>query len=168
MTLATHAVVGASLAVLAPNPLVGGVLAFASHFVLDAIPHWDYKLASARKDPNNSLNNDLILGLNFIGDLVKIGFDLLLGSVIALVVFGWWQGVDWHLLGAGILGATLPDFLQFAYMKMRWFSPLVWLQKFHITFMHSPWRLNDQPVLGILGQIVVIFVVVVLALLIKS
>jgi hypothetical protein len=33
------------------HPTTAFVLGFASHFVLDAIPHWDYAIRSAAVDP---------------------------------------------------------------------------------------------------------------------
>ena len=53
MLIAPHAVTGATIAVLFPNPAVALPLVVASHFVLDIIPHWqevitnDYKLTKA-------------------------------------------------------------------------------------------------------------------------
>ena len=38
---APHAVVGAAIAASIPNPYIGIPLAFASHFVLDKVPHWN-------------------------------------------------------------------------------------------------------------------------------
>ena len=77
MTLTTHAVVGAAIATSMPNhPVIGFTLAFASHFVLDAIPHWDYKLSSQKTDNVNSLNDYMIIDRNFFIDLLKIGIDM--------------------------------------------------------------------------------------------
>ena len=45
LTLMTHAIVGAAIVGLVPaHPLLGLSLAFASHFILDALPHWDYPI----------------------------------------------------------------------------------------------------------------------------
>lgn len=41
MTNLSHSATGALVAVAINNPWVGLPAAFASHFVLDAIPHWD-------------------------------------------------------------------------------------------------------------------------------
>jgi hypothetical protein len=42
MILSTHAIVGAAIASFLPShPTIAFVLGFGSHFVLDAIPHWD-------------------------------------------------------------------------------------------------------------------------------
>src|SRR5260370_42631939 len=52
MILSTPAIVGAAIASFLPShPTTAFVLGFASHFVLDAIPHWDYPIRSAAADP---------------------------------------------------------------------------------------------------------------------
>ena len=52
MILSTHAVVGAALASFVPShPLAALVIGFASHFALDAIPHWDYPIKSRSVNP---------------------------------------------------------------------------------------------------------------------
>jgi hypothetical protein len=47
MILSTHANFGGTIASLFPSePLFAVVAGFASHFAIDAIPHWDYPLRS--------------------------------------------------------------------------------------------------------------------------
>jgi hypothetical protein len=47
MILSTHAIVGGAVASLLPShPMPVAALGFASHFAIDAIPHWDYPLRS--------------------------------------------------------------------------------------------------------------------------
>jgi hypothetical protein len=47
MILSTHAVVGGAIASLVPSdPILAAAAGFASHFAIDAIPHWDYPLRS--------------------------------------------------------------------------------------------------------------------------
>jgi hypothetical protein len=47
MILSTHAIVGAALASLMPShPIAAFAAGFASHFVIDSTPHWDYPLKS--------------------------------------------------------------------------------------------------------------------------
>ena len=136
MVLTAHAIVGASIANLMPNhPMLGFATGFASHFLLDSIPHWDYHLLSSKKDPQNPLNDDLILGKNFLIDLMKIGTDFLLGIIISILLFVdisnfsltsfFTSAIFW-----GIAGSLLPDALQFVYFKWR-HEPLTTLQRFH-------------------------------------
>jgi hypothetical protein len=52
LTLTTHAIVGSAIASLIPtHPLLGICMAFASHFLLDALPHWDYPIRSPSVNP---------------------------------------------------------------------------------------------------------------------
>jgi hypothetical protein len=52
MILTTHAVVGAALATFLPShPVIAFAVGFASHFVLDAIPHVDYPIKSRSVNP---------------------------------------------------------------------------------------------------------------------
>lgn len=155
MTLTTHAVVGAALASSMPDHLlVGFVLAFASHFVLDAIPHWDYSLSSYKKDDSNRLNDAMAINKDFFVDLLKIGCDMSCGILLVLLFFTL-NGP--HLLWApliGAFGAVLPDALQFVYFKWR-HQPMVSLQRFHV-WCHSERDFNDKPLVGVPFQAVLI------------
>lgn len=44
MLITPHSLVGATIAVLIPNPVIAIPVATGSHFVLDAIPHWQETL----------------------------------------------------------------------------------------------------------------------------
>lgn len=141
MTLATHAVIGGSLAAALPlthaHPVEFVAAAFVigvmSHFMLDVVPHWDYELASDTKAPNPA-DFDLKIGRAFLFDLGKIGLDVGLGLGIALLLYVGLVGRSPFVILAGSIGAVLPDFLQFAYMKIRR-PPFTWLQLIH-NFYH--------------------------------
>jgi hypothetical protein len=158
MTLTTHAVAGALIGAIASQNLAFvAVAAFASHFLLDSIPHWDYALASSERDSDNPLKDDIkASGKTFFIDLSKIAFDAILGVAIAVVLF--YSGPTTVLIGAvvGAIFAILPDPLQFAYMKIRR-EPLISLQKFHL-FMHADADLNDKPFLGVGFQVALIVI----------
>ena len=50
LILATHAIVGAATASQIPNhPVIALLAGIASHFAIDAIPHWDYPLVRRRQ-----------------------------------------------------------------------------------------------------------------------
>src|ERR1035437_1319913 len=152
MTLTTHAVVGAAIAASMPNhPVVGFALAFASHFVLDAIPHWDYPLSSQKTDNVNRLNDDMIINKNFFIDLLKIGIDMSCGILLVLFFFTLHSPHLFWIPMIGVAGAVLPDALQFVYFKWR-HQPLIALQRFHF-WIHAKHRLDDKPLIGILLQI---------------
>jgi hypothetical protein len=133
MILANHAIAGAALASLMPNqPLVGFTVGFLSHFVLDAIPHWDYDLSSAEKDENNPVNDDIIVNKKFIFDiLLKVGPDIAAGFLISCLVFCLYLKISIIAVLCGAVGGIAPDILHFAYMKWR-HEPLKSLLKFHL------------------------------------
>lgn len=153
MTLGTHAAVGAAVAALVPgNPIGAFVLGFISHFLLDSIPHWDYKLLSLEKKGEDKMMVDMRLDRTFILDLVRIGFDILIGFVVAYFLFRNTAAFPYVLLW-GSIGAMLPDVLQFVYFKWK-NGPLKHLQRFHI-FIHAEGKIHD-PVKGISFQVIVV------------
>lgn len=132
MILATHAIVGAAVAHLFPRyPLIGFLLAFASHFVLDAIPHWNYRLRSFRSTKETGRGRpDMAWGKDFLIDLSKIALDGLLGVGLAFLLF---RPQSWHdvlITLVGVMGGVLPDALQFLYWKLGG-KPLAWFQRAH-------------------------------------
>ncbi len=170
MILFTHAVVGGAVgSVIQSHPVLAFGAGFLSHFLLDAIPHWDYKLESGTSiTPQNKLQGDFSINKQFLFDLIKIGTDMLSGFVITYVfIYGnilnpqdfFGGNIFW-----GLVGGVLPDFLQFAYYKTKK-EPLTSLQKFHI-WSHSSIRLHDWYILGPTIQLLIVTCVVVLAKLI--
>jgi len=132
MILTNHAIVGAALAGLTPQqPLTGFAIGFLSHFLLDAIPHWDYELHSRKRDENNPINDDIVLGKAFVKDILKVGLDGTVGLLLSLFLFAYFLHYSLIDVLAGAIGAMLPDALQFVYMKWR-HEPLVSLQRFHL------------------------------------
>jgi len=157
MTLGTHAVVGASVASLVPgSPVLAFILGFVSHFLLDAIPHWDYKLHSLERKNGDKMQSDMHFNRAFLFDLMHISFDALLGLLIAFIAFRGSPAFPYIIL-IGATGAMLPDALQFVYFKWKR-EPLRSLQRFH-GWVHAKGRVHD-PFLGIMFQIIVVIVAI--------
>lgn len=154
MILTTHAIVGASVAQLFPaHPAVAFAAGFVSHFILDSFPHWDYDLASARRD-NDGHVKDLAVNAAFARDLLKIAFDFVIGFVSVYFFLGQ-VGNESQLLW-GAIGGVAPDFLQFVYFKLRvW--PLTKLQRFHQYIQRG--RKIRSPWWGIATQMLVVAIV---------
>ena len=158
MILATHAIVGAALATLLPDqpwtPAAAAALGFASHFAIDAIPHWDYPIRSAAVKPNSAaalrLNRDLLI------DLALIGGDALVGLVLALALFG--SVATASTIAIAALAAMLPDPLQFLHSRVRR-EPLNTLQRFHV-WIHTQHRMKDRIALGVTSQLLFVCVVI--------
>jgi hypothetical protein len=93
MILCTHAIVGGAVASLFPShPALVAFAGFASHFVLDAIPHWDYPFQAVSIGADAD-NRDLRLDRRLIYDLMLIGFDACAGLAIAILLYhlGTWN-----------------------------------------------------------------------------
>ncbi len=166
MTLTTHAIVGAAAASLFPaNPVLAFAAGFASHLAIDSLPHWDYAILSKQKVESNRLHDDIdILNPRFIIDLMRIGSDAVLGTVLAIFIFNVWL---FHLpLWFVVMGAwagILPDPLQFVYWKTR-LALMTPLQRFHIWVQKGK-SIHPPFYIGILYQ--ALLVLVVLAVLVS-
>jgi hypothetical protein len=144
MILSTHAVVGGAIASLFPaHPVLVALAAFASHFAIDAIPHWDYPVQaiSLKLGANN---RRLIGDLRLYLDLALIGFDACAGLLIAIWLFATATGV----IVLGALAGMAPDPLRFVHTVFP-NRPLAALQRFH-KWIHT--KSNLKWPLGISSQ----------------
>lgn len=165
MTLTTHAIVGAAVArVFAGNPLAAFCVAIASHFLIDALPHWDYHLRSAKRDEKNIMNNDMAINRDFFFDLLKIALDATAGLVLSFVIFQPEGDSAVIAVLLGVIGGILPDPLQFVYFKWR-HEPLISIQRFHM-WIHTDVKLSDQWISGpvMQGALVIACVAISLSL----
>ena len=163
MTLSTHAIVGAGSAVLLRNyPVLGLVAAFLSHFLLDSIPHWHYKILSKSQDSSLSFGMKLNLGSNFIKDIFRGSIDFGLGLIVSILISFFFLPDDLLLILAGVFFSVLPDFLQVVYYLLPNKS-LFYFQKFHMK-THSTKRLDDQPVKGIFQEIAISAAIVIVVI----
>jgi hypothetical protein len=155
MILSTHAIVGAAIASFLPShPTAAFVLGFGSHFVLDAIPHWDYPIRSASVNPE--IGAPVTFDRALLTDVVVIGSDGLLGILGALLLFAWSDGLWSILLGA--FGAMLPDPLHTIHAHFPR-EPLRTLQRFH-RWIHTDKEIKKGVILGVGSQIMLVAVIV--------
>ncbi len=158
MTLTAHAIVGAAIVSAMPeHPILGVCLAFASHFLVDAIPHYDYHIRSASINPK--IGAPMLFDRALLLDFFSIGGDFALGLLLGILFFAAFSSVWLAALGA--FAGMLPDALQFAYTRFR-HEPLVSLQRFH-KWIHTSYHLRERPVVGVVSQVLFLFVFVVLA-----
>ena len=128
MILSTHAIVGGALASLFPShPGLVAVAGFASHYAIDAIPHWDYPLQSISVG-RGADNRRLRMSRGLFLDLMLIGCDACVGLGVAIWIFATSDTLGVIILGACM--AMLPDSLQFV-QSLYPHEPLKSLQRFH-------------------------------------
>jgi hypothetical protein len=151
--LSTHAIVGAGIASLMPNhPALAFASGIASHFVIDAVPHWDYPLRSISLKPG--VRPAMMLDFSLFRDLGLITLDACVGLAVALWLYASSTATTAVLLGA--LGAMLPDPLQIAH-KLYPREPLRSLQRFHV-WIHTKQQLSWP--IGVSSQLCFIVLVV--------
>jgi hypothetical protein len=142
MILSTHAIVGGAIASLVPSdPVLAVAAGFASHFAIDAIPHWDYPLRSIAIGKAAD-NRKLKISATLFRDLALIGFDACAGLALALLLFA--NSTTAWVVALGAIAGMLPDPLQFVHSVYP-YEPLKSLQRFH-SWIHSKkklqWRLG--------------------------
>jgi hypothetical protein len=138
MILSTHAIVGGAIASLFPqHPGLVAILGFASHYAIDAIPHWDYPLQSISVGQDAD-NRRLRRSRGLFLDLTLIGFDACAGLGLAIWLFATSATLGVVILGA--CAAMLPDPLQFV-QSLCPREPLKSLQRFH-HWIHAKQKLS--------------------------
>ncbi len=163
MILTTHAIVGAAVAEIFPsNPILGFFAAFFSHFILDAIPHWDYKIKSHQKNPNDPLNGGIKLGKDFIIDILKVLIDLMLGFILSFLIFSKGGKNSQEIAIIGALGGMFPDALQFAYWIFK-INFLRFIQKIHFA-VHHIIKTNPPIFWRIFSQIAIVAIIIAIVL----
>lgn len=152
MTLATHiAIAGvAARSLVAVHPGLAVAAAIASHYLLDAIPHWDYSLRSLAPENRHWKFSRASLR----ADLGRVILDGMIG--ISLLILLLWPRVltDFLIIGLLTMGAILPDLLQGIYYtkKADFLKPL---QCFHDWF-HSKIQLGPYPAIGVPLQLILL------------
>lgn len=96
MTATTHAIVASLIASQVHDPILAATLAFGSHFILDAVPHWDF-------GTNWRSRSKLATGVIAIGDTV-------LGFTLAYLFFG--GKVPLPILFTCVALGNLPDWME--------------------------------------------------------
>lgn len=141
----SHAVTGAFIAVKIGNPYLAIPLILLSHYLEDAVPHWDAGtgLGNGSKTRQSALR-DGIIDLALAGILVYFYFSPPLSSLSTL------------LASAPIWGAffgLLPDFLEAPRNFLKYEPALLKpLSRFHHSFHHSIPRVID----GLAPQIILL------------
>lgn len=100
-----HVALGAAIAVAIPNPLISVPLAFASHFILDMVPHWNPHINTEMKKYGKLTRPTLFI----------IGVDLILA--IALTIFV--AKTNPYIYLASFM-SILPDIAEGPYFIFGW------------------------------------------------
>ncbi len=166
MTLTPHIVTGAVAArIFTSHPVAAFVLGCATHFMLDAIPHWDYKIDSLSDENTGSdpLNKKVRFNKILFFDVGKVLLDVALG--FTLLFWFIFPISNLSILLAGAIGGVLPDFLQFVFGIWK-NTPLRLHQKFH-HFIHAKKKLDDRPWIGVPIQVGIVGIILFINFLVQ-
>ncbi|MDP2676166.1 MAG: hypothetical protein Q8O83_00560 [bacterium] len=148
MILTTHVLGAAVLTkpLLGLHPVLLFVGALASHYLLDIIPHRDYKLDAVIREGQGKTAK--FLGIHrerLFGDVLKIFIDGAVGAgILFFIIRPEISIVGLVPFGAIVLGAVLPDILQ----PMFWFfpkGPMPFIHRFH-KWVHTAYE--PRPFIG--------------------
>lgn len=143
-----HVFVGAAIATKIPNPWVAIPLAFASHFVLEMIPHWNPHLNTETEKFGHITRRSTAI------TAVDSTFALIAGSFMAYQALPDWK----HALTIffACFAAVLPDVMESPYFFLNWKWKII--EKW-ITFQKS--IQNDVSVVpGLITQLLTILGVI--------
>jgi hypothetical protein len=119
MLLTVHALTGVTLGSVLENELILAPAAFASHLVLDSVPHFGIKGLDFRTP-----KGFIIGSLDFAGALTVLGVTLLIApDRLAHTCIGW-------------LGATLPDLFYIPEVLFK-ITPFPRFKAFHHSIQWS-------------------------------
>ncbi|MFC1649445.1 hypothetical protein ACFL2C_01870 [Patescibacteria group bacterium] len=135
MLVTTHAITGAAISSIVPNPIMSVPIAFGSHFVLDAIPHYDPDLKKATKDK-------LLAGF-LVADIIiaaAVSMTLIIATNNPTIIYG-------------VIAATIMDIDVIFYLKKSFPKPLPKsLSRFHYKVQNE----TKNKYLGFITQALVI------------
>jgi hypothetical protein len=146
MTATGHALVGTVIAAKIGNPALAIPIALASHFLCDALPHWD--TGHGRENQTKA---------RFVTATV---IDVLLSFILSyLLIILFFPTTNLLYAFLIIIICQLPDWLTVPYLFLNWkFAPFTWIYEIQKRFDSSiglPW--------GFINQAVAIIALIVLA-----
>lgn len=140
---ASHALIGASIAKLIPNPYLGIPINLCLHFLADLFPHWDLRTRKAQR----SHLKTIVVSLS----------DAFIGYLLGYLIFAPTVPIPYLLMMMFV--SQLPDWLEAPYLIFDWnFPPFSSIKHLQSRLHHKldlPW--------GLVSQILVVIAFIFLA-----
>jgi len=155
MLLTPHAAVGIAIGSAIPDPRIAIPLSFLSHFILDAIPHWDDIGIELVRGKFPKISNSALRFI-FIDSLV---------ALVLTLVFVYWSLPDVGVsvtIALSAFAAILPDiyYVPLAFLNKRW-GWVMWMVDFQSRIQKNS---KAPRGVGLLIQAVIIVVCLLIAL----
>ena len=145
MLITTHAITGFTIGSISGNPYLASPLCFASHYIFDALPH--FEVSTFRKP-----NEKGLLPKNFWEV-----FFVLIDIFVALIFLFFFRHLWSPASLAGVVFSVLPDFLDNVFLWSSYLHKLPIFQELfalHKEFHHT--ARGKKIFLGILTQVIII------------
>ncbi|PIR57814.1 MAG: hypothetical protein COU71_01960 [Parcubacteria group bacterium CG10_big_fil_rev_8_21_14_0_10_38_31] len=136
------------------------IVAFCSHYLLDLIPHWDYKLVSI-KTCHREEKNGCVEKSKLKIDLIRTTLDGLLGIFISALIISLssLNLIDKIIVLSIIIPTSiLPDIIEVINIFFKG-QPVAFLHKIHL-FFHRKNIFMGQPLKGVPLQIAVLILII--------
>ena len=135
MTATGHALIGTVIAAKIGNPVLAVPIAIASHFLADALPHWDTGYHRESKSKRKFF--------------IESFLDVIVGFLLSYaLIIGFFPSTNLSYAFLIVIMAQLPDWLTAPYLffDMK-FAPFCWvynMQKKFDTTLDLPWGFINQ------------------------
>lgn len=164
MTLSTHSVIAAAVTkpLSSAHPAFIFVAAVVSHYLADAIPHWDYRVLSME---NKEHTDQRHWGKNrklLLRDLAHFTLDGVVAIAITVLLVRPTTRAQWIWVALAIIGGSLPDFLQGVYALVK--TKLLSIHQMIHDAAHSKILLGHYPLIGIPFQLAIVAVCAIILL----
>ncbi len=159
MILASHIIVSGLLGATTQNYFLAAVFGFVSHYVLDAIPHWDFYLSPEFKIKAEAEDGKFIKEKFFWKEASKIVIDILIGLGLLFIFLKNLSYINIAAVFISVFFGILPDPLQLLYLmtKVRFIKWNFDFQEFIHHLIHS--KIDQKFWPGIIIQISTIGIV---------
>ena len=151
MTITTHATVGTLIGYSIGNPVAGFILGIISHYVLDLIPHGDYKINVDFRKTKKKIKRAVAYGT----------VDAVLAILLILWIVNWKDFANMSAISWAIAGAVLPDLMVglYDFTKSKYLKPL---NQLHFLFHdHFIKKRGDIPLRYSLAMQAILIVVLI-------
>lgn len=135
MTATAHAIIGTVIAAKVGNPALAIPIALGSHFLADALPHWDTSYHRRQKSKLKFFTQSVV--------------DVLLGFIVSYALIRLvFPQTDLGYAFFMIIVSQSPDWITAPYLFLNWdFPPFNWTYKFGKIFdahLGLPWGFINQ------------------------
>lgn len=126
MILTPHMLVGAAIGAKISQPWLVLILSIIGHYLMDAAPHWDYRVTHLKKPENWAF-----LKKDYLRHFSKVVLDFFTGLIIISAIVWSKDIVQKNLIIFAVAASLLPDGLQFLYwsFKTKYLKPFNLLNK---------------------------------------